>query len=136
MPTITLISCLALWLALDFRFFVKRIQPVFLKQRAGSARCYNCHSLESNKAAFHLQPLGPDGRWSFEQSRMNFENVQSLVLPGEPMKSRLLLHPLAADAGGDPFHSGGKFWNSQNDPEWRALAAWVRKATSGSAGKR
>jgi hypothetical protein len=131
-----LISCLALWLALDFRVFVKRVQPIFIKPRVGSGRCYNCHSLESNKAAFHLQPLGPDGKWSLEQSRLNFENVQKLLVPGEPMKSRLLLHPLAADAGGDPFHSGGKFWNSQNDPEWRTLAGWVRKANSGSARKR
>jgi hypothetical protein len=37
----------------------------------------------------------------------------------------LLVHPLAEKAGGDFYHSGGKHWNSQNDPEWRTLRAWV-----------
>ena len=41
------------------------------------------------------------------------------------MKSRLLVHPLAADAGGDHFHNGGKHWLSQTNPEWQTLAAWV-----------
>ena len=59
-----LLLALALWMAadqLDFQFFVKRVEPIFLKNREGAARCYNCHSLESNKALFHLEPLGPDG---------------------------------------------------------------------------
>jgi YVTN family beta-propeller protein len=47
------------------------------------------------------------------------------ILPGVPMKSRLLVHPLAADAGGDHFHNGGKHWLSQTNPEWQTLAAWV-----------
>jgi len=109
----------------DFGFFVKRVQPIFLRDRTGGARCYNCHSLESNKALFHLQPLGPNGKWRREQSRRNFESVLGLIIPGEPLKSRLLLHPLAAEAGGDEFHSGGKFWSSRDDPEWQTLAKWV-----------
>jgi hypothetical protein len=110
---------------LDFQFFVKRIEPIFLKNREGAARCYNCHSLDSNKALFHLEQVGPDGTWSGEQSRLNFENARKLVEAGQPLKSRLLLHPLAEDAGGDPFHTGGKFWKSREDPEWRILAQWV-----------
>ncbi|HZT33894.1 MAG TPA: hypothetical protein VFA33_28650 [Bryobacteraceae bacterium] len=119
-----------LWLAFagapDFRTFVARVEPIFVKPREGSARCYDCHSRESNKAAFHLAPLGPDGKWSTAQSRANYENVLRLITPGEPLKSRLLTHPLAADAGGDEFHTGGKFWASQEDPEWKLLSDWVR----------
>jgi hypothetical protein len=33
--------------------------------------------------------------------------------------------PLATEAGGDPFHPGGKHWRSQNDSEWKRLADWV-----------
>jgi hypothetical protein len=33
--------------------------------------------------------------------------------------------PLAEEGGGTPFHPGGKHWQSQDDPEWRTLAAWV-----------
>ena len=45
-----------------------------------------------------------------------------------------LVHPLDEKAGGDFFHNGGKHWTSQNDPEWRTLAAWVRgeKVTTSS----
>jgi hypothetical protein len=123
-----LVLTLALWMLadpLDFQYFVKRVEPIFLKNREGAARCYNCHSLDSNQALFHLEQLGPDGTWTEEQSRRNFENARKLVEAGEPGKSRLLLHPLAEDAGGDPFHTGGKFWKSKDDPEWRILAQWV-----------
>ena len=49
------------------------------------------------------------------------------------MSSRLLLHPLAREAGGDPFHGGGKHWKDQTDPEWRALAAWARGSAAAPA---
>ena len=48
------------------------------------------------------------------------------VVPGRPLKSKLLIHPLAEEAGGDEFHGGGHHWKSQDDPEWQTLAAWVR----------
>ena len=114
----------------DFRFFVTWVEPIFTKKRTGSGRCYDCHSLESNKALFHLEPLPDSGEWTEEQSRRNFENAVKLVTAGEPLKSRLLTHPLAEEAGGDPFHTGGKFWNSREDPEWQTLADWVRGATA------
>ena len=63
--------------------------------------------------------------WTDDQSRKNFDVVKRFVLPGVPLKSRLLTMPLAADAGGVSFHPGGKHWTSQDDPEWRTLADWV-----------
>ena len=44
------------------------------------------------------------------------------------LRSPLLRHPLAEQAGGDFFHSGGKHWDSQSDPEWQTLKAWVTGA--------
>jgi YVTN family beta-propeller protein len=64
--------------------------------------------------------------WTDEQSHRNFQNVRRLVAPGDPSSSGLLLHPLAPEAGGDPFHSGGWQFGTQNDPDWLALADWVR----------
>jgi len=109
---------------LDFEFFRTRVQPVFLKKRKGLARCYVCHS---QGTAFRLQPLSPGSpSWNESQSRRNFEATLPFVVPGNPLASRLLTMPLAADAGGVAFHPGGKHWTSQDEAEWQTLAAWLR----------
>jgi hypothetical protein len=110
--------------ALDYAFFKARVEPVFLKKREGHTRCYVCHA-ESNNA-LHLERL-PAGAsfWTEEQSRKNFETVSALVAPGDVANSRLLLQPLAPEAGGNTFHSGGRQFASKNDPEWKTLAQWV-----------
>src|SRR5205814_971481 len=63
----------------------------------------------------------------------NFENAVQQVVPGDPASSRLLIHPLAPEAGGDPFHSGGRQFASQTDPDWLVLADWVRGLRSVAA---
>jgi hypothetical protein len=110
--------------SVDFEFFRTRVEPIFLAKREGHARCVACHA---GGTPMRLQPLSPGATtWNEEESRKNFQVVvQRVVTPGS-MKSKLLLHPLAEEAGGDFFHSGGKHFNSQNDPEWRTLAAWVQ----------
>ena len=118
--------------ALDFETYRTRIEPIFLKQRESGPRCYDCHSAMNTR--LRLEPLAEAASsWTEEQSRKNFEAVLQLVAPGEPLKSRLLVHPLAAEAGGDPAHGGGIFWKSQSDPEWRMLAEWVRQASAAPA---
>ncbi len=113
---------------LDFETYRTRVEPIFLKQRQDGVRCYDCHSVLSTR--LRLQPLSPgSSSWTQEQSHQNFETVLKLVTPSKPLKSRLLLHPLAQEAGGDPTHTGGKFWASQNDPEWKMLADWVGRGT-------
>jgi hypothetical protein len=113
---------------LDYEFFKSRVEPVFLTKRPDHARCYVCH-VESNNA-FRLERLLPEAHaWTDEQSRRNFEMVAILVNPGDPDTSRLLLHPLAPEGGGDVFHSGGRQFPSKRDPAWRMLAAWVNGAT-------
>jgi YVTN family beta-propeller protein len=113
---------------LSYAEYRTRIEPIFLKRREGGARCYDCHSTLTTR--LRLQAFLPgDSSWTEEQSRKNFEFVSRLVTPGDPLGSRLLLHPLAPEAGGDPAHAGGKFWKSQQDPEWQMLAAWVRHSS-------
>jgi hypothetical protein len=51
--------------------------------------------------------------------------VSKLVNPGDPDHSRLLLHPLAPEDGGDVFHSGGRQFATKDDPVWKTLADWV-----------
>lgn len=113
--------------SLDFEYYKTRVEPIFLKKRPGHARCVVCHAGSNN--AFRLQPLTPGTTtWTEEQSQRNFEIVSRLVTPGDPTSSRLLLHPLSPKGGGDAFHSGGRQFASQNDPDWRVLADWVRSA--------
>jgi YVTN family beta-propeller protein len=74
-----------------------------------------------------LQPFSAGASmWNDEQSRKNFDAIRARVVSGNPLKSKLLTHPLEESAGGDPHHDGGKHWKSQTDPEWQLLAAWVR----------
>lgn len=111
--------------ALDYEFFKIRVEPIFLKKRPDHARCYVCH--EEANHALKLARLSPGNTtWNEEESRRNFETVSQLVTPGDPLGSILLHHPLAPEAGGDAFHSGGRQFESQSDPDWQTLAAWVR----------
>lgn len=110
---------------LDYEFFKTRVEPIFLKKRPNHARCYTCH--EEANHAFKLVKLSPGNTtWTEEESRRNFDTVSQLVNPGDPIGSILLHHPLAPEAGGDPFHSGGRQFESQNDADWQTLADWVR----------
>ena len=112
--------------SLDFQTYRSKVEPIFLKKRAPHARCVVCHS--NSNSAFRLQPL-PKGakEYSEEDSRKNFANVVNLVKPGMPESSRLLIHPLTREAGGDLFHNGGRQFGSKTDPDWMAIADWINK---------
>ena len=113
--------------ALDYEFFKTQVQPIFLARRPGHARCIACHG---SGTPLRLQPLSAGTtNWNDEESRKNFEAVRRVVVPGN-VRSRLLVHPLAEEAGGDFYHNGGKHWSSQNDPEWQTLKSWVLGQTA------
>jgi hypothetical protein len=111
--------------SLDYEVFKSQVEPIFLKKRGDHVRCVVCHSERSNNA-FRLEKL-PKGAafWSEEQSKRNFEVVSRLVVPGDPVKSLLLVHPLAPEAGGGAYHTGGRQFASRDDPDWKTIARWV-----------
>jgi len=118
--------------SLDFEFFKTRVQPIFLAKRPGHARCISCHA---GATGMRLQPLAAGSTtWTEEESHKNFDTVRRMVVPGS-VKSRLLMHPLATNAGGDFFHNGGKHFNSQDDPEWQVLKAWAFGETTKTSSK-
>ena len=109
--------------SLDYEFFKSKVEPVFLAKRPGHARCVVCHTF--NNAPFHLVKLSPGSTsWTEEQSRRNFELVQKVAQPGFE-GSKLIVHPLAEEAGGDPHHGGGQQFASKQDPDWQTLNAFV-----------
>ena len=108
--------------SLNFEFFKAKVQPIFLAKRPGHARCIACHG---SGTPLRLQPLSAGSTsWNEDESRKNFEVIRRVAVPGN-LKSRLLVHPLDEQAGGDFFHNGGKHWSSQNDMEWQTLKAFV-----------
>jgi hypothetical protein len=115
-------------MALDYDYYKNRVEPIFFTKRAGHARCTTCHVDANN--AFKLQKMTAkkDEAWTEEDSRKNFALVSALVTPGNPDKSHLLLYPLAPEAGGAIYHSGGRQFANKNSAEWMTIAAWVKGA--------
>jgi hypothetical protein len=115
--------------ALDYEYFKSNVQPIFLTKRPGHTRCIVCHSERTN-TAFRLEKLAPGAKtWTEEQSRRNFEMVSRLVVPGNPDAGLLPTHPLAPEAGGSAYHSGGRQFASKDDPAWKNIAEWIRGKT-------
>ena len=110
----------------DFEYYRTRVEPIFLKHRPTHGRCVTCHA--GRGTGFMLQELSPGATtWTEEQSRKNYEVVSQLVQPGDPTDSPLLMHPLALEAGGDLYHSGGRQFASQSDPDFVTIAEWIRQ---------
>jgi len=125
--------------SLDYEFFKTRVEPIFLKRRSvNHARCYACHEKTKHFSGLRLESLSPGNSfWTEEQSRRNFETVSKLVVPGNVDKSMFPHHPLAPEAGGDAerFHSGGRQFESQDDPDFQTIVQWIRgENTAGSSG--
>ena len=118
---------------LDYAFYRERVEPIFLRARGGfvasDAACVACHAHQTSTPLQLETPFVEEGRmfWTETQSRRNMAAVARLVDPADPAASRLLRAPLAPMAGGRA-HSGGVFWSSTDDPEWRTIAEWVGTA--------
>ena len=126
--TLVLASAMSQANALDYEYFKVKVQPIFLIKRPGHAPCVMCHAEASNM--LHLQAL-PRGRmWSEEETRKNFDTVSKIVeAADDPLESKILMHPLAPEAGGDVFHSGGRQFTDRDDPSWKVIADWAKGAT-------
>ncbi|HUP95852.1 MAG TPA: hypothetical protein VM164_13155 [Burkholderiales bacterium] len=114
--------------SLDYDYYKNEVEPIFVKKRPDHARCFVCHT-ESNNA-FRLQKMSDAKahKWTEEESRKNFALASALVTPGNPDKSHLLMYPLAPEAGGSIYHSGGRQFDTKKDPDWQKMAAWVNGA--------
>jgi len=129
-------------LALDFQYYRDNVEPIFIRPRggfvAGEAACVACHNMELTRTPLLLQPLQYTEAtglfWTEEQSRLNFEAVARLVNPDEPEASRLLRKPLVEGAGGESYHTGGKYWESTEHVEYQTILQWIEMADPESLG--
>ena len=125
--TAALLSPLAIAQSLDFNVYRTKVEPIFMKKRPSHARCVVCHTNAGR--TFRLEAFAQGATtWSEAQSRQNFERVSKLVKPGDLKGSLLLRQPLAKEAGGEEFHSGGRQFTSQTDADWKTIADWVSSA--------
>ena len=113
--------------ALSYEYFKANVQPIFITKRPAHTRCIVCHAGANN--AMRLTPLAAGAtNFTEDQSKTNFETVSRIVVPGKPMESHFLTHPLAPQVGGGMYHSGGRQFESLDDPDWKKMAAWVNGA--------
>ena len=114
---------------LDYDYYKAKVQPIFLTKRPGHARCVMCHAEANNMLKLQKLPAG-QATWGEEDTRKNFETVSKIVeAVDDPMTAKILLHPLAPEAGGDAYHSGGRQFPNRNDPYWKTIADWAKGAT-------
>ena len=122
---------------LDYEFFKTRVEPIYLKMRSEAhARCITCHVKNKHPRGLSLEPLLPGNtEWTEEQSCRNFQTVTKLVVPGHVDTSMFPMHPLAPEAGGDALHphSGGRQFESQNDPDFQTIVEWINGQKEGSS---
>jgi hypothetical protein len=114
---------------LDYDYFKAKVQPIFLTKRAGHARCVMCHAEANNMLRLQKLPEG-QSTWGEEDTRKNFDTVSKIInAVDDPMTAKILIHPLAPEAGGDAYHSGGRQFANKNDPLWKTIADFAKGAT-------
>lgn len=114
----------------DFNYFTAFVQPLFLK-KYGNDACVDCHTPEVNASgAFRILAPVADGRYTLEQSRINFVSGLSVIDRKDPARSKLLLKPLnpRAPEGGvrGLTHDGGVFWDNRYDPDFEVIEDWLK----------
>lgn len=113
----------------DIESYRNTVERLFMTDRGGTvpgmAACVMCHTWQTRPQRFSLETPATDAGWTVEQSRRNFDVVTKLINTANPETSRLLLKPLASQAGG-LAHTGGTYWTARDQPEYQALLKWIR----------
>jgi hypothetical protein len=90
------------------------------------AATWSVRPAASQAAASSTAP--PSLNYEYFKAKVEPIFLAKVVVPGFE-GSKLVVHPLAEEAGGDPHHGGGQQFASKDDPEWLALKAFALGAT-------
>jgi hypothetical protein len=113
----------------DFNYFTAFVQPLFVK-KYGNAACVDCHTPQSNTSGkFRILAPAGDGRYTVDQSRVNFVSVLAVIDRQDPDHSKLLLKPLDPNTREGKVrgltHDGGAFWANEYDPDFEIVKGWL-----------
>ncbi|MGH9326652.1 MAG: HEAT repeat domain-containing protein [Terriglobia bacterium] len=116
----------------DFNYFTAFVEPLFVKKYGGTA-CIDCHTPKKNiSGMFRILAPRRTGRYTLQQSRVNFISVLAVINRRKPLESKLLLKPLNPTTREGTIrgmhHDGGVFWQSQYDPDFEIVADWLKGA--------
>ena len=121
----------------SFDFYHQNIDPLLVRplcypNAIGNTSCIICHTWQTS-LRFQLENTTDtlDGwAWSEGQSQMSYEVVPQLINTSDPVSSKLVRKPLAAQVGGES-HTGGTYWESTDDAEYQVVRDGIEMLLEG-----
>ena len=125
--------------AVDYDYFVTKIEPILSTPGADGKACVMCHA---SHVIFRLRPPNEKGEFSEDDSRENFRYALGVIDVSNPQHSLILIKPTHPPEGGNAAdyyatHNGGQRWpGNESSWQYKTFLAWIRGARLETAGAR
>ena len=114
--------------SLDYEFFKTRVQPIFMAKRAGNARCISCHAPARRCDCSRSRREARHGATRTRARTSRRSAGRRARQPEEQAAASIRSRKRPAATSITTAASTG---DSQNDPEWQTLEAWVLRRAGG-----
>ena len=124
--------------AVDYDYFVAKIEPILSTPGADGKACVMCHA---SHVIFRLRPPNEKGEFSEDDSRENFKYALGVIDVSNPQHSLILIKPTHPPEGGNAAdyyatHNGGQRWpGNESSWQYKTILAWIRGARLETAGR-